>query len=50
MKSVIGVLVFAPYFLVLPLNKALGGRMFIKFWHHFGVLEWAIGRKAFDHE
>ena len=24
--------------------------MFMKFWYHFGVLEWAIGRRALRYE
>jgi succinoglycan biosynthesis protein ExoM len=49
-KSVVGVTVTSLYSAVRIIHAPFGCRMFMKFWYHFGVLEWAIGRSAFYHE
>jgi succinoglycan biosynthesis protein ExoM len=49
-KSVLAVAVTSPYAAVRIVNKAMGCRMFIKFWYHFGVVEWALARDALHHE
>jgi succinoglycan biosynthesis protein ExoM len=49
-KSVIGVALTFPYAAVRPLAGAFGCWMFMKFWYHIGVLEWAVGRDAFNYE
>ena len=50
LKSILGVAVSCPYAAVHIFDKALAGRLFIRFWHFFGVLEWAMGRRSIAHE
>lgn len=50
LKSIVGVIVTCPYAAVGIFDKAMAGRLFIKFWHFCGVLEWAIGRSSIAHE
>jgi succinoglycan biosynthesis protein ExoM len=49
-KSVVGVTVTSPYSAVRIVQGAIGCWMFMKFWYHFGVLEWAAGRSALRYE
>jgi succinoglycan biosynthesis protein ExoM len=49
-KSVVGVATTALYSAVRIVHPAMSCRMFMKFWYHFGVLEWSVGRKALCHE
>ena len=50
LKAIVGVVVTCPYGVVRIFDKATAGRLFIKFWHFFGVLEWAMGRGSIAHE
>jgi succinoglycan biosynthesis protein ExoM len=50
LKSIVGITVTCPYVFVRIFDKAMACRLFIKFWYHFGVLEWAIGRSSLAHE
>jgi succinoglycan biosynthesis protein ExoM len=50
MKSVVGMVVMSPYAATRTVSAAISCRMFMKFWYHFGVLEWACGRDALHHE
>jgi succinoglycan biosynthesis protein ExoM len=50
MKSIVGVTITAPYAPIRIANKPIGCLMFLKFWYHFGVLEWVLGRDSFHHE
>jgi succinoglycan biosynthesis protein ExoM len=50
LKSIVGVTVTCPYAAVRMFDKAMAGRLFIKFWYFFGVLEWALGRSSIAHE
>ena len=50
MKSVVGMAVTSPYAAIRTVWPAISCWMFMKFWHHFGVLEWACGRDALYHE
>ena len=50
LKSIVAVTVTCPYAGVRVFDKAMAYRLFIKFWHHFGVLEWAMGRSSLPHE
>jgi succinoglycan biosynthesis protein ExoM len=50
LKSLLAVAVTSPYAAVRAVDKALGCRMFMKFWYHFGVVEWALARDALHHE
>jgi len=45
-KSAIEVVITSLYPVLRPMPGALAFRGFIKFWYHFGVLEWALGREA----
>jgi succinoglycan biosynthesis protein ExoM len=50
LKSIIGVMVTCPYAVVRIFDKGMAGRLFIKFWYFYGVLEWAMGRSPIAHE
>ena len=50
LKSIIGVTVTCPYAAVRVFDKAMAGRLFLRFWYFFGVLEWALGRSSIAHE
>lgn len=50
MKSVLGIALMSPYAVIRIVYAQTGCWMFMKFWYHFGVLEWACGRGAFYHE
>jgi len=50
LKSIVGVTVTCPYAAVRIFDKAAAGRLFIRFWYFFGVLEWAMGRSSIAHE
>jgi succinoglycan biosynthesis protein ExoM len=50
LKSIIGIIVTAPYAGIRIIDATIGCWMFKKFWYHFGVLEWAWGKDAFHHE
>jgi succinoglycan biosynthesis protein ExoM len=50
LKSIVGVTVTCPYAAVRVFDKAAAGRLFIRFWYFFGVLEWAVGRSSIAHE
>ena len=49
-KSVIGMAVTSPYAAIRAISGAISCWMFMKFWYHVGVLEWAYGRDSVDHE
>jgi succinoglycan biosynthesis protein ExoM len=49
-RSVVGLAITVPYAAVRIVFGAMGCWMFKKFWYHFGVLEWAWGRVAFNYE
>ena len=49
-KSIAGVTITCPYIIVRIFNKATAGRLFMKFWYFFGVLEWAVGRSSIAHD
>jgi succinoglycan biosynthesis protein ExoM len=49
-KSLVGVTVTSLYSAVRIVHASIGCWMFMKFWYHFGVLEWAVGRKALRYE
>jgi succinoglycan biosynthesis protein ExoM len=50
MKSVVGMAVTSPYAAIRTVWPEMSCWMFMKFWYHFGVLEWACGRDSLDHE
>jgi succinoglycan biosynthesis protein ExoM len=50
MKSIVGMAVMSPYAAIRTVRAATSCWMFMKFWYHFGVLEWACGRNALYHE
>ena len=50
MKSIVGMAVTSPYAAIRTVCAATSCWMFMKFWYHFGVLEWACGRNALYHE
>jgi succinoglycan biosynthesis protein ExoM len=50
LRSIVGVALTFAYPAVRAFNGAVACWMFMKFWYHFGVLEWALGRDAFGHE
>jgi succinoglycan biosynthesis protein ExoM len=49
MKSIIGIAVTSPWVAARVVRPAVGCWMFMKFWYHLGVIEWALGRDAFHH-
>jgi succinoglycan biosynthesis protein ExoM len=49
-KSLIGVTVTCLYCAVRVFHASIVCWMFMKFWYHFGVLEWAAGRSALRYE
>jgi hypothetical protein len=49
-KSLVGVTVTSLYSAVRIVHASIGCWMFMKFWYHFGVLEWAVGRRPLRHE
>jgi len=49
LKSIIGIVVTSPYAIVRVIHPAMGCWMFMKFWYHLGVVEWAFGRDALYH-
>jgi succinoglycan biosynthesis protein ExoM len=50
MKSVAGITLMSPYLVIRSVSRATGCWMFMKFWYHFGVIEWACGKDALRHE
>ena len=49
-KSVIGIAVTSQYGMIRTVSAPISCWMFMKFWYHVGVLEWACGRASFNHE
>jgi succinoglycan biosynthesis protein ExoM len=50
MKSLVVVMVTFPYVAMRICNQPLSCLMFMKFWHHIGILEWALARAPVAHE
>jgi succinoglycan biosynthesis protein ExoM len=50
LKSIVGVTVTCPYAAVRIFDEAMACRLFMKFWYHFGVLEWSMGGSSLAHE
>jgi succinoglycan biosynthesis protein ExoM len=50
MKSVVIAAICPSYPLVAPVSRRVSFNMFSKFWLHFGVLEWALGRNSLTME